>query len=439
MKNVTRMLVVAAILLLTTAAGSAEQAPKETKAPGAIVTYTGVYPQYANAIAELASEARAVYADQFKFNMPLKVVVDIEKDPQARTNLWNDGDSHIFLTVRSSLDLEPPTKSGYFNIYGICHELGHIAMYRGIVNLGLPNGVAEGWPHYAGSVVVDAVFKKLGATLWPQPYDYAQTDGTARLAEQSSDPEAMKSPITKAAFVFYAIDRKYGTDKVMAAMNTAQEGKPYGKDLMPRFANALAKITGDQSAAAMVPADMLAPKVEWEVAEREINDKAVEGLIQEKDATGVLIRYDDGKSDGKRSIAGAGHAVVFKTPPGAWAVDSIQMYGSRYGAAESPKEDFSIFILDKDFNIIKQIDKPYSALGNGEEEWYKFDFDPVKVPEGFYVCIYFSPTAAKGFYMHYDKDVKLSHSRSALPFTFVNDVRDKYDWMVRVHLVGASN
>jgi len=46
-------------------------------------------------------------------------------------------------------------------------------------------------------------------------------------------------------------------------------------------------------------------------------------------------------------------------------------------------------------------------------------------------------TATKGFYMHYDKNVKKSHSKSALPWSFVHDVGDdqKFDWMIRGHLV----
>jgi len=418
---------------------AAKLAEGSLAADGARAEYKGVRPEYAKALLAVAAEARRIYADQFKFVMPAEVQLHIEKDPEQKTVLWNDGQSEIFLTVKSNSDLAPPMKSGYFNIYGMCHELGHIAMYRSIKMIGLPDGVGEGWAHYAGSVVVDEVAKKLGKDIYPEPYDVAKTEGTARLDEQSKDSEAAKSSVTKAAAVFRSVDLKYGTDKVMSAMNSALEGKPYGKDLMPRFADALAKVTGDQSAAALVPKEMLTPKVEWKVADREITDKAVEGIIQEKDDTGVLLRYDDGSSDGMRSTAGAGHAVVFRTPPGAWAVDYVQMYGSRYGEGTPPDEDFSVFICDKDFGIIKEIAKPYSLLERGDPKWYKLEFDPVKLPEGFYVCIYFNPTATKGFYMHYDKSPKKIHSKAALPYTFVHDLGDdgSFEWMIRVHLVEA--
>lgn len=417
-----------------------DKATKQTlKAPGVEIIYTGINPAYAKAILTLAAEARRIYAGTFKCNMPETIQIRINKDPDSQTSLWTDGENGMFLTLKSNADLKPPMQSGVFNIYGVCHELGHIAMYRNVNCLGLPEGVPEGWAHYAGSLVVDEVYKKFGPTLWPDPYDYADTEGLARIARRTNDTEALKSPLTRAAVTFYAVHQRYGAAKVIEAMNTAMEGRPHGKDLMPRFVNALVKSTGDESARNMFADDLLSSKIEWQVAEREIGDKTVTGLIQEQDKTGVLLRYDDGNSEDMQSTAGAGHAVVFKTPPGRWAVDYVSMYGSRYGTDKPPKEDFQVFICDKNFEVINEIKKPYSLLEKGKPKWHKVDFAPAPVPEYFYVCIYFSPTQTRGFYMHLDKSPKQSHSKSALPFTFVTDIRKNADWMIRVHLVPAKD
>ena len=68
-----------------------------------------------------------------------------------------------FLLSPDGSQLAPSPQSGIFNIYGSCHELGHIVMYRGMKNqVGLPDGIGEGWAHYAGSVVLDAVAEHLG-------------------------------------------------------------------------------------------------------------------------------------------------------------------------------------------------------------------------------------------------------------------------------------
>lgn len=412
------------------------------KTAGATVEFSGVKAEYAKAILTLAAEARRIYADQFHFSMPAVIHVKIGKNPDGRTQLWTDGEDHMFLAVTSNADLAPPMQSGVFNIYGVCHELGHIALYRNINLLGLPDGIGEGWAHYAGSVVVDEAYKKLGKGLWPDKYDYSEVEGLARLASSAKDSSASKDPTTKAALVFYNAHKRYGGNKVMAAMIDAEQGKPYGKDLMKRFADALVKLTGDESARALVPDEYLTPKVDWKVAERQITDKTVEGMEQVKDDTGVLLKYDDGSSESMRSTAGAGHAVVFKAPTGAWTLDYVQIYASRYGEPEPPKEDFHIFICDKDFDVLKDVARPYGTFENSDgPKWYKISFEPVPVSGGFYVCFFFNPTATKGVYVYYDKDVKISHSRTALPWSFVYDIadKDKYDWMIRAHLARSSH
>lgn len=415
--------------------------PEQTvEADGAEAKFTGIRPEYARALLTVAAEARRIYADTFGFDMPAKITLNIEKSPNGRTQLWTDGDSQIFLTVKSHADLAPPMQSGVFNIYGMCHELGHMAMYRKTKLIGLPEGVGQGWAHYIGSIVVDRVYEKFGKNVWPQPYNYSEIEGIARLAKSASDSDADKDSTVRAALVFYKAQEKYGEDKVISAMKTALDGKPWGKDVMPSFADALVKLTNDVSSGAVVPDEFLTSKVNWKVAQREINEKTTEGEAQVKDGNGVLLKYDDGTGESKRSTAGAGHAVMFYAPEGDWAVDSVQLYGSRYGEEVPPNENFFIFICDQDFNVIKTIEKPYNTFERGDPKWYTMTFDPVKVPRGFYVCIYFDPTATKGVYVYYDSSVTAVHSRSALPWTFVSDLNEgsRYDWMIRARLVKAS-
>jgi len=401
-------------------------------APGARVKSARITPEYAKALLTLAAAARGIYANTLHADVPAVVGVTVTKNSSAQTSLWNDGESEMFLTVTSMDKLAPPQQSGTFNIYGICHELGHMAMYRRIRVIGLPEGIGEGWAYYAGSAVTDEVYKLLGPKLWPVPYDYRK-DGLERLGQQVSDPEAVKDPTTRAAAAFYQAHQRYGAEKLFAAMNQATTDKPYGKDLMPRFVEALVKITDDDSARGLFPKDLVTATMQWRTADREITDKTVEGQISVPDATGVTLRYDSGKSDGMRSTAGAGHAVVFKHPSGAWAVDAVEMYGMRYGETEPPKDNFSIFLCDQDFNVVKELQEPYRKLTYGDKpEWNRFEFEPVIVPEGFYVCVFFDPTYTKGFYMHFEKGHQKIHSRSALPWSFVQDV--EYDWMIRVHV-----
>ena len=55
----------------------------------------------------------------------------------------------------------------------------------------------------------------------------------------------------------------------------------------------------------------------------------------------ILLKYDDNGMESKRSIAGGGHAVLFKAPgEGDWYIDQVQLFGSRYGTDRAPKRKF---------------------------------------------------------------------------------------------------
>ena len=161
---------------------------KTAEAPHVRVTYDGIDANQADAIAQMLSAAREAYARDFGFDMPETVICTITCGPGEPVRLYNDGNDRLFLSLPSKDKLAKPSVSGVSNLYGLCHELGHVAMYRLLADRDWLSGGggAEGWAHFAGSVVVDAVYQAKGERLWPDPYDY-RADGSARLARQRQD------------------------------------------------------------------------------------------------------------------------------------------------------------------------------------------------------------------------------------------------------------
>lgn len=152
-------------------------------------------------------------------------------------------------------------------------------------------------------------------------------------------------------------------------------------------------------------------------------------------ALAKALRHDDGTAEGKRSIAGGGHAVLFKKPEaGDWCVDRVYLFGSRYGTPQPPREDFLIYITDPEMKLQAKITKPYSLFQRGTPRWVAIDIPPVKVPDEFYVCFVFSPTQTKGVYISYDESIEQSHSKLAVPGKYLKDLEKKYDWMIRARL-----
>lgn len=403
--------------------------------PRVTVRYARIDKKYAEAFGNILAEALKVY-ESHGFKMPGKVSLEIQIDPSS-TRLWTDGDSQMFLHLKSKELLAPATKTGVFNIYGMCHELGHIAMYRSMENLmGLPPGVGEGWAHYAGSVVVTEVADKLGKSIWPEYYDIADVEGIGRLKRTAAQAESWDKmdSTTRAALVFYKMETEFGRDKLAAAMTAALAERPTGKALMPLLLVKLRTVTSNPTAADWVPESMLVPQVDWQTKERNPGPEFFADQKIEQEGDGLWLFYDDGTMEDKLSMSGSAETVLFRLPEGSWQFDGLKLFSARYGADEPPREDISIYLCDANFNLLREVKVPYANLAKGREKWQSVSFPPVDLPQIFYVGIDFHATAQKGVYVGMDKNVKRSHSRVAMPYAEVSDMKTTADWMIRAHL-----
>jgi len=387
-----------------------------------VVEYSGVLVDYAKAIAAIYDCACDGYKEIFGLDLPKSVTITVSTGA-PETRLWNDGDRHIYLQLASDRDLNPD--SGYFHIYGMCHEPGHIAMYSKLETVaGLPDGVGEGWAHYCGSLVLDYVFAKLGQNAWPVPHDYSW-QGKARLIKGCGASE--KDAMMTAACAFYAIGEKYGHDKVGYAMRSALNRKPKGTELMGLFAKAIDAVT-NRKGSALIPDSVRRGKVVVEKPTVVLPGRAApSGAVLYDDG---WIGYDDDGEDGMRSIAGSGHAVEFHVKRGG-TLKAVKLKGSRYGYPQSDSK-FEIYIMDNQFNVIDSASLPFMEFAQRGQQlyWREFNLKGIKVPEDFIVLFSFDPTATDGVYVGYDANAH-GHSYTALPAGHAKQFSEG-DWMIRV-------
>jgi hypothetical protein len=142
------------------------------------------------------------------------------------------------------------------------------------------------------------------------------------------------------------------------------------------------------------------------------------------------LAIDDGKSAGKKSIAGSGHAVGFDAPGEGCKLTAVKIYGSRYGAQAPPAEDFHVYLCDGDGKQIKDFPFPYKNFLRGGDRWVTLKLpEAAEVPAKFIICVNFNPTQSKGVFVHYDAKAD-GDSRVGLPGE-LNDAFDKGDWMIR--------
>ncbi|WP_422930840.1 RNA polymerase sigma factor [Singulisphaera sp. PoT] len=152
-----------------------------------------------------------------------------------------------------------------------------------------------------------------------------------------------------------------------------------------------------------------------------------------KKAEAVLLKKDEGKSSGMRSIAGSGHAVRFEAPGGSWQLTSVSLYGSRYGTSRPPKENFEIYLCDENFKKLATFSFPYSTFQRGEPKWIDLNVKPTTVPAKFFVAVDFDPAQTKGVYMHFDGR-KSETSFTGLPDEGDPEAFTKGNWMIRARV-----
>jgi hypothetical protein len=431
-----RLLFLGVLLGAAVSAGGAEVA-----APHVTVTYEGVSEPQAKAIADTLSAARDVYVKHFGFDMPDKIRCEVVCGAGKPSRLYTDGEDRVFLSMPSPDKLRRPTKSGTFTLYGLCHELGHVAMYRVLKNRPwMTTAAAEGWAHYAGSVVVDEVYAARGEKLWaPDPYDY-RADGTARLERQLKD--------------------KAVSDTARGAGEWQKLGDVVGAAGFREIFRALQHAAAQPTASSVVadalagarPADGAALK-KWWLAAAPVLFEAVEasgfrktGIDRSKlQRRPVKLELDDGTAEGKKSIAGGGHARKFTTPGGGdWYLSAVSVHGARYGAAQPPAlATFDVALCDATMKPIATWRQPYRAFERGESKWVRVEVPPTRVPPGdagFYVVLDFHPTASQGVFVSFDEGTRGTGRAGSLVATpgkqgaaFAGG-----DWMIRAEVDRAK-
>ena len=158
-------------------------------------------------------------------------------------------------------------------------------------------------------------------------------------------------------------------------------------------------------------------------------DKSSEAKERGQDKS-VQLSHDDGKQAGRWSFSGGGHAVRFKTLDVDCYLKAVKIYGSRYGEYDVPNEDFSVWLCDKDFNILKEFTFPYSHFRKrGFVRWVTLKTDKVKLPKEFIICASFDPHKTKGIYVYHDAKGK-GNSFRGLPGNNLEPFNEG-DWMIR--------
>ena len=414
------------IVMCAVVCGPAPAATQTCRDDGVVVEYSGISETYAKAIARTVSIARAVAADKFDLDMPVTITITVNCDPNLKVRLFNDGQDRITLQLASQQNLLKPATSSYFHIYGLCHEVGHLGQYRPIRDHSwMTTAAAEGWAHYMGSRLVDAVHARAGESLWPDAYNYL-ADGTQRLKKQLASRNP--APNAAGAGIWNELARTVGDKGIAVIFDAWGQAEVDFADPAPVLRKALLADNDDERL------DAWWNKAEPVFVAKRSKSDFIPRTASARELTGRpdTLSYDDGSVAGKASLAGGGHAVRFEAPAADCYLTSVRIHGSRYGQAQAAKDDFHVWLCDGDFNVIARFEFPYDRFDRGEPKWVRLHVEPISVPRTFIVCAGFNPTATLGVLLSRDKESS-GHSLTGLPGRPGNPYSEG-DWLIRVQL-----
>ena len=375
------------------------------------------------ALAATVFAARDAYLS-LGFDMPETIHLSV-RCGGGPANLFNDGNDQLFLSIPSPAALEPPAQSKVFNLYGLCHELGHIAMYRPLRDRDwMVDDAAEGWAHYIGSVVVDRVFEARGPSLWPEPYDY-RSDGTARLEKDI----ASKSPsgVALAAEQWQNLGTIIGLrgfPSLFVAWQAASTASSRPWDSL------LAVLEHVQ------PKHQAALDAWWKTAAPlllDVSPLTGDPISAASLSTPVTLPPAAGAETSHMSIGGMGEGRKFAVPAaGEWYITGVSVFGSRYGPDAPPDLSFDIVLSDADGKLICLWRGRYASFANGNDAWVHLDVPPARVPPAFYITLDFHATYDNGVMVGFDSATQGSSIQGRpgkAPQSFPQG-----DWLIRVDL-----
>jgi hypothetical protein len=164
-------------LLSQTPATQASPAPESSSATGGVlrlptvqVTYSGISATWARRMGRVLAEARSHAQRDFGFNMPdmIRLTVTVGSN---RYELFNDCRDQLTYHLRSEGDLAGFEFNHWYFLYGMCHEVGHLAMYRTFKssygNAWLNWDGQEAWAHYCGERLADLSYRPCVSEFWP--------------------------------------------------------------------------------------------------------------------------------------------------------------------------------------------------------------------------------------------------------------------------------
>lgn len=167
--------------------------------------------EYALASLQILESAWSIAANN-GFLLPEKIRFSILRTDRSVLYFNRKNLKEIRLEYSSLTSLLPPDESKKNNIYGLCHEIGHLCMYNTTHNRNnwMSYDYRESWADYFGNFIIDSIYKQFGIDCWPEPHDYRKYSGMEYLIQRIEKNDPKLQSFNKASLFWHELNLAIG-------------------------------------------------------------------------------------------------------------------------------------------------------------------------------------------------------------------------------------
>lgn len=179
------------------------------------------------------------------YKLPDKIRFNVRNTDRSVLYFDRKSLKEITLEYKNIDSFNSPNQGGKNNIYGLCHELGHLCMYNTTTNKNnwMSYNFRESWADFFGNFLIDSVHAELGTDFWPNSYDYLEFSGSEYMAKRIEKNNSKIADFNKAGKFWIELNSIVGFKNMNRIFEQVNELKVSNPDAKEEFLEVLKTVS----------------------------------------------------------------------------------------------------------------------------------------------------------------------------------------------------
>lgn len=213
---------------------------QKTKTDHFKASYNTETEEYALASLKVLEEAWSM-ASNNGFYLPEQINFTIVSSERNALYFNRKNLREITWEYKTKNDFLPPDQSRKNNVYGLCHEIGHLCMYNTNHNRNswMSYDYRESWADYFANTIIDSLYETIGIDFWPEPHDYRQYAGLEFFLKRLETDNPDLQSFNQACSFWYELGETIGFSRISRFFESINWQKVDNPEAMEKFAGVL--------------------------------------------------------------------------------------------------------------------------------------------------------------------------------------------------------